>query len=133
AVFSALPLLAACPKKETPVVDAAPPPPPPEEASTTVLVPMEDDAGVDAAPEAGPEKTGAGVPANGPRPKPCRAGLRSPAKGPGAWPEAGMLLGAAGQCDVMAAQAGPSGNAPELGALRGILSGKTIPPVCAGF
>ena len=133
AIFSALPLLVACPKKEVPQVDAAPPPPTPE-ASTTVLVPMEEDAGEDAdAAEAGKKATGPYVPTNVARLRQCCAALRNQAKQLGASPEAGMLTSAAAQCDAMAAQVGPGGTAPELGVLRGLLAGKTIPAACAGF
>ncbi|MDF2697449.1 MAG: hypothetical protein K0S65_5832, partial [Labilithrix sp.] len=41
AVCSVVPLLAACPKKETPTVDAAPPAPPAEDVQTN-LIPMEE-------------------------------------------------------------------------------------------
>ena len=44
-----------------------------------------------------------------------------------------MFLAAAAQCDGLAAQAGSSGTAPELGALKGALAGRNVPPVCAGF
>jgi hypothetical protein len=133
AIFSAMPLLVACPKKETPVPEAAPPPPP-EEASTTVLVPLtDDDAGGDADAEAGKKPTGPGVNPNVARLRQCCGALRGQAKALGASPEAGMLLGAAAQCDTLASQAGASGTAPELGVIRGLLAGRNIPPVCAGF
>lgn len=134
-VFSAVPLLVACPKKETPaVVDAAPPPPPPE-ASTTDLVLVEEDAGLDAAADADAAKkaTGPGVSTNVARLKQCCGQLRIQAKALGSSPEAGMLLGAAAQCDALAAQAGPAGNAPELNVLKTALAGRNIPPVCQGF
>ncbi|MGC4079446.1 MAG: hypothetical protein QM702_20885 [Rubrivivax sp.] len=135
AIFSALPLLVACPKKDPPPVDAAPPPPPPAEDSSTVLVPMEEDAGTDAGDADADAKkyTGPYVPTNVARLKQCCAQLRTQAKAMGASPEAGMLLGAAAQCDTMAAQVGPSGTAPEMGVLRNLLAGRTIPPACAGF
>jgi hypothetical protein len=134
AIFSALPLLVACPKKETPVADAAPPPPPEPEASTVVLTPLEDDAGADAdAADAAKKATGPGVPTNVARLRQCCGQLRTQAKAMGASPEAGMLLGAAAQCDSLAAQAGPGASAPELGLLKTALAGRNIPPVCAGF
>jgi hypothetical protein len=135
AIFSALPLLVACPKKETPVADAAPPPPPEPEASTVVLTPLEDDAGADADADADAAKkaTGPGVSTNVARLRQCCGQLRTQAKAMGASPEAGMLLGAAAQCDGLAAQAGPGVNAPELGLLKTALAGRNIPPVCAGF
>ena len=134
AVFSCMPLLVACPKKETPVADAAPPPPPEPEASTVVLTPLEDDAGADAdAAEAGKKFTGTGVSTNVARLRQCCGQLRTQAKAMGASPEAGFLVGAAAQCDGLAAQAGPGANAPELGILRTALAGRNLPPICAGF
>lgn len=129
AIFSAMPLLVACPKKEPPPVPEAAAPPPPEEASTTVLVPLEEDAGpdADADAEAGKKFTGPFVPTNVARLRQCCAAIRKQAQG------APELVAAATSCDQLAAQAGPSGNAPELGALRGLFGGRTIPPVCAGF
>lgn len=134
AVFSCMPLLVACPKKETPVADAAPPPPPEPEASTVVLTPLEDDAGADAdAAEAGKKFTGTGVSTNVARLRQCCGQLRTQAKAMGASPEAGFLVGAAAQCDGLAAQAGPGANAPELGILKTALAGRNLPPICAGF
>ena len=134
AVFSAMPLLVACPKKETPVADAAPPPPPSEpEASTVVLTPLEEDAGADADADAAKKATGPGVPTNVARLRQCCGQLRTQAKAMGASPEAGFILGAAAQCDGLAAQAGPGASAPELGILKTALAGRNIPPICAGF
>lgn len=135
AVFSAMPLLVACPKKETPVADAAPPPPPEPEASTVVLTPLEEDAGADADADADAAKkaTGPFVPTNVARLRQCCGQLRTQAKAMGASPEAGFLISAAAQCDGLAAQAGPGANAPELGILKAALAGRNIPPVCAGF
>jgi len=130
AIFSAMPLLVACPKKDPPPVDAAPPPPPPaEEASTTVLVPLEEDAGADADADAdaGKKFTGTGVPTNVARLKQCCAAIRKQAQG------APELIAAAASCDQLAANAGPSGTAPELGALKNLFGGRTIPPICQGF
>lgn len=137
AIFSAVPLLVACPKKETPVVDAGPPPEPVvEDAGTTVLVPLEDDAGdagEDADADAGKKATGPYVPTNVARLKQCCNQLRIQAKAMGASPEAGMLTSAAAQCDATAATFGNSGSAPELGAIKALLAGRNIPAVCAGF
>jgi hypothetical protein len=63
----------------------------------------------------------------------CCEQLAKEAKRLGSSPEAGLLNTAAAQCNTLAAAAGPSGTAPELGALRSLLAGRTIPPVCAGF
>jgi hypothetical protein len=134
AVFSFVPLLTACPKKETPAVpDAAPPPPPPPEEAS-VLLPIEEDAGADADADAEVKKfTGTPVNTNVARLKQCCNQLRIQAKAMGASPEAGMLLSAAGQCDTMANAANPKANVPELGAIKTLLAGRNIPAVCAGF
>src|SRR3954451_20858313 len=135
AMFSAMPLLVACPKKDPPAADAAPPPPPEPEASTLVLAPLEEDAGADADADAdaGKKATGPGVPTNVARLRQCCGQLRTQAKALGASPEAGMLLQGAAQCDVLASQAGPGANAPELGILKTALAGRNIPPICQGF
>lgn len=136
AIFSALPLLVACPKKETPQVDAAPPPAPTvvEDAAPTLLVPMEEDAAADAADaDAAKKATGPAVPTNVARLKQCCAQLRTQAKAMGASPEAGMLTAAAAQCDTTAASLGPNATAPELGVIKGLLAGRNIPAICAGF
>ncbi len=135
AVCSFFPLLAACPKKETPTVDAAPPPPPPVEDVQTSLIPMEEDAGeVDAGVDAArPKATGPAVNTNVARLKQCCNALAAEAKRMGSAPEAGMFKSAADQCSTIATQIGPSGNAPELGTIRALLTGRNIPAVCAGF
>lgn len=135
AIFSALPLLVACPKKDPPPPDAAPPPPPEPEASTVILTPLEEDAGADADADADAAKkfTGVGVNTNVARLKQCCGQLRVQAKALGASPEAGMLTAAALQCDALAGQAASSGNAPELGPLRAALAGRSVPPVCSGL
>ncbi|GAC1519785.1 MAG: hypothetical protein NVS3B10_21360 [Polyangiales bacterium] len=134
AVFSAMPLLVACPKKEVPAVDAAPPPTPEVDSAPLVLTTLDDDAG-DAADvaEAGKKATGPGVPTNVARLRQCCGQLRIQAKALGASPEAGFLTQSAAQCDQLASQAGPGANAPELGILKAALAGRNIPPICAGF
>jgi hypothetical protein len=133
AIFSALPLLVACPKKETPAVDAAPPPAPEPDAAPLVLTALEEDASADADADAAKKATGPGVSTNVMRLRQCCGQLRTQARAMGASPEAGMLMAAAAQCDGLAAQAGPGVNAPELGILKGALAGRNLPPVCAGF
>jgi hypothetical protein len=135
AIFSVMPVLVACPKKDPPAADAAPPPPPEPEAAPVVLTPLEEDAAADADADAdaGKKATGPGVPTNVARLRQCCGQLRTQAKGMGASPESGVLLQAAAQCDGLAAQAGPGANAPELGLLKTVLAGRNIPPVCAGF
>ena len=56
----------------------------------------------------------------------CCAAIATAAKGLGASPEAGVLMGAAAQCQALAAQAA-AGNSPELGALKAALGGRSIP------
>lgn len=135
AVCGVIPLLAGCPKKETPTVDAAPPPPPPEEDVQTNLIPMEEDAGeADADADAPAKKyTGPAVNTNVARLKQCCAALGAEAKRMGNAPEAGMFKSAADTCNQLAGQIGPSGNAPELGTIRTLLAGRNVPAVCAGF
>jgi hypothetical protein len=137
AICSIAPLLAACPKKETPTVDAAPPPPPPpvEDVQTNLVPMLEEDAGevVDAGADVKPKYTGPAVNANVARLKQCCNALAAEAKRMGSSPEAGMFSAAAAQCSTLAAQAGPAGTAPELGVLRGLLTGRNIPAICAGF
>lgn len=134
AIFSAMPLLVACPKKDPPVVDAGPPPAPVEDVVTTNLEPLEEDAeaGADADADA-PRYTGPAVNTNVARLKQCCAALQKEATRMGSSPEAAMIASAAAQCSVLASQVGPTGNAPELGTLRTMLQGRNVPAVCAGF
>jgi hypothetical protein len=131
AVFS-VPLLVACPKKETPQPPEAAPPPV-EEASTTNLVPLEEpDAMVEDVVEAG-KKYGPAVPTNVARLKQCCNQLSIQAKAMANSPEGGMFQQAATQCNTMAASLGPNAQAPEMGAIKALLAGRNIPAVCAGF
>jgi hypothetical protein len=135
AVFGALPLAVACENKHN-VIDAGL-----IATSTTDASTVEDAAdAADAADSAdsadaadAAKKPGVGLPTNVVRLKQCCGQLRTQAKAMGASPEAGFLLGAAAQCDTIAAQAGPNGTAPELGLLKAALAGRNVPPVCAGF
>ena len=133
--FSAVPFLAACPEKKPAPVDAGIVAPPPEpEAAAPVLQEMPtDDGGADADADAKPLAKGPGVNANVARLKQCCNQLATTGKGLGSSPEGAMFISAAAQCSAMASQAGPSGTAPELGVLRGLLAGRTIPAACAGF
>src|SRR4051812_26231718 len=123
AVFAFVPLLAACPEKKPAPIDAAPPPPPAVEDASAGLVEMVEDAGADAADaaDARPKFTGAAVNTNVARLKQCCAQLNTEATRLGNAPEAGMLKGAAAQCNTLASQVGPGGNAPELNVLRTML------------
>jgi hypothetical protein len=76
---------------------------------------------------------GGGGGGNVARLKQCCAQLSAEAKRLGPSPEAGLLNNAAAQCMAIAAAAGPNGTAPELGAIRTLLAGRNIPPICAGF
>lgn len=134
AVFSAMPLLVACPEKKVPWVAEAAPPAPEPDAAPLVLTTLEEDAGADADADAdAAKKVGVFVPTNVARLRQCCGQLRVQAKALGASPEQGLLLGAAAQCDGIAAQAGPGTSAPELGILKTALAGRNIPPVCQGF
>ena len=136
-VASLLPLLAACPKKDPPPIDAGPAPiPTPADTTPTDFQPLSaDDAGADAGLDAGskPKWTGPAQNSNVARLKVCCAQLSSQAKQLGNSPEAGMLQTAATQCNTIATQAGPNGNAPELGAIRLLLQGKNVPNACGNF
>lgn len=131
---SSVPLLVACPKKETPQPPEAAPPPPVEEASApTDLVPLEEpDAAVEDVVEAG-KKRGPGVPTNVARFKQCCNQLSIQAKAMANSPEGGMFQQAAAQCNAMASSLGPNAQAPEMGAIKALLAGRNIPAVCAGF
>jgi hypothetical protein len=96
---------------------------------------MVDDGGADAADaaDAKPKFTGPAVNTNVARLKQCCAQLNNEATRLGNAPEAGMLKSAAAQCNTLATQVGPGGNAPELNVLRGLLAGRTLPAACAGF
>ena len=133
AIFSAIPLLAACPKKEPPPFDAGPPPPPPEDVAPVLQEMPVDDAGpdVDAADAAKPK--GPAVNTNVARLKQCCNQLAVQGKQLGNSPEAGMFTSAAAQCNAIASQVAPGGTAPELGVIRNLLAGRTLPAACAGF
>ncbi|MGC4079445.1 MAG: hypothetical protein QM702_20880 [Rubrivivax sp.] len=133
-LFVGLPvLLAACPQKEKP--PPPPPPPPPAVDAAPVVLTVEEDAAADAPADADAEAGKKVVLGNTNvlRLKQCCAALGAEAKRMGPSPEAGMFLSAAAQCNAMASQVAPGGNAPEMGALRGLLAGRTVPAVCHGF
>lgn len=77
----------------------------------------------------------AGVPKNGnlEKLKQCCAALGAQGKALGASPEGMTIQSYAAQCTALVAQAGPNGNAPELGPLRTYLQGANIPAVCKGL
>jgi hypothetical protein len=92
-----------------------------------------EDAGDPDADAAKPKYTGPAVNTNVARLKQCCNALAAEGKRMGSSPEAGMFTAAAAQCSATAAQIGPTGTAPELGAIRGLLAGRNVPAVCAGF
>ncbi|MEI7893671.1 MAG: hypothetical protein WCI05_11300 [Myxococcales bacterium] len=123
-----------CPKKPPPATEEPPPPPPPPPATTMTLAPLEEDAGSDAAVDgAGDARkwTGPGYNPNQLKIMACCGAMRQRAAQLGPFsPEGAQLKVAAGQCDVLGRQAGPSGNAPEFAQLRGILGGVSLPAAC---
>lgn len=135
AMWATVPVLAGCPKKTPTIVDAGLPEPVVDASPEPPLLPMEpEDAGVDAGVDAGPPKyTGPAVNVNVARLKQCCNAIAKEAQRLGASPEAGMLTAAAAQCNVLAAQAGPTGNAPELAPVRGLLAGRQLPAACSGL
>lgn len=132
-VFLVLPIVVACgDKKKTVVVDASPITTAAATDAWVSVAPEEDAAdAADAADTA--KKVGVGVSTNVARLRQCCGQLRTQARPILTSPEGATLLQAAAQCDVLANQAGPAGNAPELGILKTVLAGRNVPPVCQGF
>jgi hypothetical protein len=124
-----------CPKKPPPPVveDAAPPDPVVVDAGVTQLEPLDDDSGPETGPAA-PVRHGGGssTSGNAARIKQCCNAMRKQAAGMGASPEANMVIGLAAQCDLIAAQAA-GGTAPEFGAFRQMITGRTLPAACNGM
>jgi hypothetical protein len=124
-----------CPKKAPPPAEVeAAAEPTVIDAGVTQLEPLEEDSG----PETGPSAPvargggGGGGGTNAARIKQCCNGMRKQATGLGPSPEANILLGLAVQCDLIAAQAA-GGTAPEFGAFRQMISGRTLPAACSGL
>jgi hypothetical protein len=132
-IFTLL-LTTGCPKKPPPVeAEAAAPEPEVVDAGVTVLEPLEDDSGPETGPAVPPRGGGGGGGGgNAAKIKQCCNAMRKQATGLGASPEANVLMGLAAQCDIVAAQA-VGGTAPEFGALRQMLAGRTIPAACSGL
>lgn len=122
-----------CGNKAKPTVDAAPPDPTPTPTpSALVEQPVEDAGAPDA--DAGPAKKLA--PGENPtvtKLKRCCGALKAEASKNATSPEGAALMSAATTCSTLAAQVGPSGNAPELAPLRAALAGRTIPDACRGL
>jgi hypothetical protein len=113
-----------CPKKPVPVEDAEAPPA--SSPSVTQLAPLTDDGGEDAAVEAEAGRHwGPPVNPNQQRIKQCCNALRNT--------HDPMLAAVAAQCDMIAAQVGPSGSDPAFAQLRGILKGQKLPAACSGM
>jgi|HubBroStandDraft_2_1064218.scaffolds.fasta_scaffold637679_1 hypothetical protein len=134
-VLSVPGFLLGCPKKAPPPGVDAGEPAPAASVTVTELAPLtEDEAGADAAPEAGPRKwTGTGTASNPNQIKiaACCNAMRAQAKQMGASPEAFQLNAVASQCDMFAKQVGPTGNAPELNQARAVLRSLKLPAACS--
>jgi len=122
-----------CNKKPAPVEEAAAPEPEVVDAGVTQLEPIDEDSG----PEAGPPAHtghggGGGGGGNAAKIKACCNAMRKQAAGMGPSPEANMVIGLAAQCDLIAAQAA-GGTAPEFGAFRQMIAGRTLPGACSGL
>ncbi|MDB4943726.1 MAG: hypothetical protein JWP97_3260 [Labilithrix sp.] len=63
----------------------------------------------------------------------CCAAITAEGKRLGPSPEGGMIIAAGAQCSALVQAAGPNGNAPELGAVKGMLAGRQLPAVCSGL
>jgi hypothetical protein len=118
-------LTTGCPKKPVPVEDAGEAPPA-SSPSVTQLAPLTDDGGEDAAAEASAHH-GYGPPVNPnqQRIKACCNALRGT--------HDPMLMSVAAQCDMLAAQVGPSGSDPAFAQLRAILKSQKLPAACSGM
>jgi hypothetical protein len=127
-------VLLGCPKKPAPVEDAGAPPPA-NTPDVTELTTLTDDGGEDADTgfDAGKKYTGPPVNPNQMKIKQCCNAMRAQAKTLGSSPEAFQLTAAAAQCDVLAQQVGPAGNAPEFNQLRQMLKSIKLPAGCAGI
>jgi hypothetical protein len=123
-----------CPKKPPPPVEVeAAAEPEVIDAGVTQLEPLDEDSG----PEAGPpapaaHRGGGGGGTNAARIRQCCNGMRKQASGMGPSPEANILMGLAMQCDLLAVQAA-GGTAPEFGAFRQMIAGRTLPAACSGM
>jgi hypothetical protein len=124
--------LVGCPKKEQAAVEEAGPPPIPDTPDVVVLVPLVEDAGEEAAIEAG-KKTWTGAPTNPNQTKiqACCNAMRAQARQLGVSPEAFQISTFAAQCDMFAKQVGPAGTAPEFNQLRQMLKSLKLPAACS--
>jgi hypothetical protein len=123
-----LPLLVlGCPKKPVPVEDAGDPAP---AASPTVanLAPLTDDGG----DEGGDASDGGKHWGPGPAVNPNQMKIKACCNAMRATHDP-MFTAAAMQCDLLAAQVGPSGSDPAFAQLRAILKGQKLPGACSGM
>jgi hypothetical protein len=99
----------------------------------TELGPLVEDAGPDAdAAEAGKKwGGGGGYNPNQLKIKACCNAMHAQAKALGNAPEAAPIVMIATQCDVIATQVGPQGNAPEFNQLRQMLKSVKLPAACS--
>jgi hypothetical protein len=124
-----------CPKKPPPPVEVeAAAEPEVIDAGVTQLEPLDEDSGPEAGPPVPPKRGGGGGGGgvNAARIRQCCNAMRKQATGMGPSPEANVLLGFAMQCDLLATQAA-GGTAPEFGAFRQMISGRTLPAACSGM
>ncbi len=119
-------LTTGCPKKPVPVEDAGEAPPA-SSPSVTQLAPLTDDGGDEGgdASDGGHPHWGPPVNPNQQRIKACCNALRGT--------HDPMLMAIAGQCDMIAAQVGPSGSDPAFAQLRAILKSQKLPAACSGM
>jgi hypothetical protein len=124
--------LLGCPKKQAPVEDAGTPVAVAEAPDVVVLQALTDDAGEDADAEAAAKKwTGPPTNPNQLKIQACCNSMRAQAKQLGNSPEATQIVLLASQCDMVAKQVGPGGNAPEFNQLRAMLKSVKLPAACS--
>jgi hypothetical protein len=120
-----------CKQPAPAIVDAGGPAPAPVtvDAAPAVLVPMDDDAGIDAGAVVVHHGGGGASNTNQIRAKQCCAALKAQA---GTDPSLAAIVG---MCNAVAAQLGPStgGQAPEFAAVRNMLKGHNMPAICQGL
>lgn len=123
-----------CKKPPPPAEEAGPPEPEVVDAGVTQLEPLDEDSGPETGPAAPPGHGGGhpGVGGNAAKIKQCCNAMRKQAAGMGPSPEANLVIGLAAQCDLIAAQAA-GGTAPEFGAFRQMITGRTLPAACNGL
>jgi len=137
AVVAATSLLAfgcsSCKKPPPPAEEAAAPEPEVVDAGVTQLEPLDEDSGPETGPAA-PARHGGGTGGGGNAAKirQCCNAMRKQASGMGPSPEANIVIQLAAQCDLIAAQAA-GGTAPEFGAFRQMITGRTLPAACNGL